>query len=276
MVGAFAGGGRRRPGEGRGGSAAAASRGLKRAPVSGRDTSHHRGGGSDPRGGTEGRGFTLGSSSHRATWSPCQAGVATIFTPGPLAIGHRCAGAEGASQCGPTSGPEGALGSASPPLDLQRLPALPSRAPSPGRAPPRRNPSGPSPLPAAGVSPAPSAYEPSVRGRFARRVQLPPRRCERPSPPRPPPAGPPPTPTAPPRTCPGAGLPVSKSALSSTPLTTPAGLFPGSRHSLRRVFQQGPVPRHVRPAVTNFDLLWCKAVNRAWEVTADAGSRKTV
>lgn len=44
MVGAFAGGGRRRPGEGRGGSAAAASRGLKTAPVSGRDTSHHRGG----------------------------------------------------------------------------------------------------------------------------------------------------------------------------------------------------------------------------------------
>ena len=212
---------------------------------------------SDPRGGTEGRGFTLGSSSHRATRSPCQAGVAPIFTPGPLAIGHRCAGAVGAAQCGPTSSPEGAPGSASPSLDLQRLLALPSRAPPlaeplrvgtpPGRA--------PCPQPASHLRRAP----PSRQSAAALRAECSCRPAGASSPPRPaaspPPAGPPPTPPAPPRTCSGAGPPSLKVRTALHAPDPPAGLFPGSRHSLRCVFQRGPVPRHVRPAVTNLDLL---------------------
>lgn len=254
MVGAFAGGGRRRPGEGRGGSAAAASRGLKTAPVSGRDTSHHRGG-------FRSSGRNGGQGLH--TWKLLSPGD-TVALPGrgrdnihPRAAGDRpqVRGRGGSLPVRPHLQPRGGPrvsfptpGPPAPPCPPQPRP-LPWPSPSasePLRAePPARSRRLTCAERLRAVSPWPlcapsAAATPQVRA---------------PLPTRPPPAGPPPTPTAPPRTCPGAGLPVSKSALSSTPLTTPAGLFPGSRHSLRCVFQQGPVPRHVRPAVTNFDLL---------------------
>ena len=131
-------------------------------------------------------GFTLESSSPRATGSPCQAGDAAIFNPGQPAIGHRF----GARWEPPvrhlpaTRGPRVSI----PSLGLQCLPVLSSRAASPDRAPFLGCALGP--LPVASVSPAPSTSGPSVRSLVARRVQPPPSRFDGPSlSARPPPTG---------------------------------------------------------------------------------------
>ena len=128
-----------------------------------------------------------------------------------------------------------------PSLGLQRLPALPSRAASPDRAPFVGR--APSPKPAASVSPAPSASGPSVRCLAARRVQPPPSRFGGPSlSARPPPTGPPRSRSTS-RNCPGAcwaSRLKARAGLHAPDL--PAPFSPDSRHSLRRVLPQGPGP----------------------------------
>ncbi|CAI9166940.1 unnamed protein product [Rangifer tarandus platyrhynchus] len=125
-------------------------------------------------------------------------------------------GAVGAARCA-IGQPRGGPGSASHPwassasLPFRVAPPPLTKPPFVGRA--------QSPLPAASVSPAPSASRPSVRCLAARRVQPPPSRFDGPSlSARPPPTGPPRSRSTS-RNCPGAGPPVSKPALVSTPLT---------------------------------------------------------
>lgn len=133
----------------------------------------------------------------------------------------------------PPPSPEGAPSASRPSAVEPPSPAEPPPLAEPLRV---RTAPGPSPLPAARVSPAPSASEPSARRRVARRVPPPPSRCERPSRPRASAAGPPRSSLAA-RTCPRRKV---RTALHAP--DPPAEVFPGSRHSLRCVRHRGRFP----------------------------------